>query len=509
MNFKDYQKLTEVDYSAMNVDMNVDMNEATFNTKDMAKVSNLLAKIASKKLGANFQLAWIDKFKKSNGDTGIGYRYISVEGKQIRFGHLRNNKGGFSINIVDYWKKGAALTEPSITLRFNDDVNIVQVKDQIFDAIKTGKVKPISRSMLEATAKERKASRMAFTKEYGIDDRNGKISDRLLTKAAAAAGLEDEYKDWMSVTTNQSEKTEIGDTIKKDEKEVKKIYADPDVVFDDIESLLELVAHKKWRSMIVCGQGGIGKTWHITEGPKSLKSIIGPQGVEWILHTATKAAPFSFYKTLFQERDRVIVFDEADSLLGNKEIIMMLKGLLDTSGDKNFAEYMSGTQNMIGRNEAEIEDYCRAVDDELADGAVITMGKEKPGEVKLPSKFEFSGSMIFISNMPAGAINKAVMSRSIFFDVYLAAQDLIKRVRTIGQLKVENDPDVTQADLDLVMDALGSSTGEPIHDIQYMTPELARKSKQVTLRALDLGLLIATSKTISQGDKKRLIGLYA
>ncbi len=45
-----------------------ELNEAAFSMNNLKKVSNLLAKIASKKLGGNFQPAWADDFKKANGD---------------------------------------------------------------------------------------------------------------------------------------------------------------------------------------------------------------------------------------------------------------------------------------------------------------------------------------------------------------------------------------------------------------------------------------------------------
>ena len=48
-------------------------------------------------------------------------------------------------------------------------------------------------------------------------------------------------------------------------------------------------------------------------------------------HAGASASPSSFYRTLFQERDSVIVFDEADSFLKNDEIVMMLKPINKTS----------------------------------------------------------------------------------------------------------------------------------------------------------------------------------
>jgi hypothetical protein len=229
--------------------------------------------------------------------------------------------------------------------------------------------------------------------------------------------------------------------------------------------------------------GGIGKTFHITEGPRSLPKLLGPEGDKWTYHSGTKAAPYSFYKTLFQERDKVIVFDEADSVLKHKDIIMMLKPILDTSGD-NKAEYMSGTENMVGKSKEQIMEYSSFVDNEIASGKTIGVGKK---DVKIPSKFYFEGAMIFISNMKASEIEGAIMSRSIFVDVYLAERDVLKRIETIARAQAKDDPDTSEDDIDEIMEALGGgSVGGSDHEIIYMTPEYARKSKQMTVRAYSL-----------------------
>ena len=244
-------------------------------------------------------------------------------------------------------------------------------------------------------------------------------------------------------------------------------------------------------------------TYHITEGPKSLKKLLGPEGGKWTYHSGTKAAPFSFYKTLFQERDKIIVFDEADSLLKNPDIIMMLKPILDTSGS-NMAEYMSGTANMVGRSASEIDSYAEYVDEEIKQGKNIGMGKN---DIKLPSKFKFQGGMVFISNMPASSIEKAILSRSIYVDVYLAATDVIKRIETIGRAQAKASPNISDKDVDDVLSALGqSSSTSETHDITYMTPEYARSQKQITVRALQLGLILKKSGLARWSE---LTALYA
>lgn len=227
-------------------------------------------------------------------------------------------------------------------------------------------------------------------------------------------------------------------------------------------------------------------TYHITEGPRSLKALLGPAGEKWEYHSGTKAAPFAFYKTLFQERDKIIVFDEADSLLKNDDIVMMLKPILDTSGD-NMAAYMAGTENMVGKSMQEIEDYCKMVDDEIANGTHIGVGKN---DIMLPSKFKFTGAMIFISNMRAKEIEGAIMSRSIFIDVYLAQQDVLKRIESIAMAKYKS---FGAEYVEQLLEGLGQASKGPEVQVQYMTPEYARKHKPFTVRSMDLAHILKQS----------------
>ena len=501
MEFKGFKKFLKEDY-----DLEVqEISEAGFNPANIRRISDLLAKIADKKLGTKFYLAWDESFKKKSGKRGVGYRYLSNKGYQLRFNHLQG-KSKYEINSVDFWKPGDAMDKPSLSIYFEPDINIIEVKDQLFDAIKTGKVPNLLESEKLSISESVMERRKSFAIKHGIPVSYAK-SKKGFAQKVKEKGLEKEFEDFMSITKNDTEDNTTEREIKKMEKEVEKIYADPDTVFDDIEALLSLIAKKQWKSMIVAGDPGIGKTWHITEGPRSLEAIFGPQGKEWIFHKGVKAAPFSFYKTLFMERDKVIVFDEADSLLKNPEIIMMLKGLLDTSGSVNYAEYMSGTQNVSSLTPKEIDQIAKDVEAEIHQGAMITTGRAKKGQVKLPSKFPFTGSMVFITNMPASQVDTAIMSRSIFFDVALAEQDKLKRVEMIGKLKAPEEG-ITEEGLKRIMKALGKKPDAPKHEIKYMTPEYARTKKEITVRALALAMKIMASPDIPDTQKDRLIALY-
>lgn len=198
------------------------------------------------------------------------------------------------------------------------------------------------------------------------------------------------------------------------------------------------------------------------------------------------------------ERDKIIVFDEADSLLKNPEINMMLKPILDTSGS-NVAEYVGGgTFNTTGMSKQDLERVSSQTMEDIQTA-------EDPQRVKIPSRFPFEGGMVFISNMPSSKIDQAIMSRSIFVDVHLAEQDVLKRIKSIGYAQADSGG-VSKSDVDEVLEALGQTANAPEHEITYMTPEYARQSKQVTVRAMSLAL---TMKKAGLKRWSELAALYA
>ena len=181
---------------------------------------------------------------------------------------------------------------------------------------------------------------------------------------------------------------------------------------------------------------------------------------------------------------------------------MMLKPALDTSGS-NTMEYSAGTESMIGKTKNEIKDYSDYVDGEIADGAIVTVGKPKAGEVKLPSKFFFEGQMIFISNMRPSEIEDAIKSRSIYIDVYLSATDMNNRIKTILARKIGKSD--TEEIMNELYKATGTSFGKE-EKVTYMTPELARKIKPITVRT---GIIASAMKKAGVPNWQRLASLYA
>lgn len=463
-----------------------DLNEARFDAKKLQKVVDLYSNVLGRKMKGRFKTISTENYNRASG-PGKGIRTMNDSGEQVRFNwDAKFSKASdFVLTSLDYWdENNTNFQNPTRTVKFGPDLNVLQVMDRIIDGLKTGRV---SESLNEGLNEKRsEAEKEEWLRGKGLPKSLAR-SERKMRDRASKEGLNDELEVFLGKKESNEFEAGLQDIEKKFTKEV---YADPDTIFEDVEDLLSVVAAKKWRTLIVAGMGGVGKSFHVTEGPRSLPALLGPEGEEWTYHAGTKAAPFSFYRTLFQERDKVIVFDEADSILKNPDIIMMLKPILDTGGN-NLAEYMSGTENMVGKSLEAIEDYAAEVDAEIEAGGTIGTGKD---DVKLPSKFRFTGSMVFISNMSSKQVESAIMSRSIFIDIHLAQQDVVKRIRSIAQ-KQASSMGLTEDEANDIVDTLSMGTEAKGDDVEitYMTPEYARKSKSLTVRAYKLAAILKKS----------------
>jgi hypothetical protein len=103
----------------------------------------------------------------------------------------------------------------------------------------------------------------------------------------------------------------------------------------------------------------------------------------------------AMYRKLWENRNRVIVFDDCDKVLKDKDAISILKSALDS--------------------------YERRI---------VTWGAEKPlgSDDELPSHFEFCGSVIFITNMPKESLDDAVKTRCAKANVWMSIDEVIERI---------------------------------------------------------------------------------
>lgn len=487
------------------VDVGSPLTEAQFTRDKLDKVTKLYGKLFGKKFGGEFKVAFTEEFQRQDGTKGFGYRLFNKFGYQLRFGFLKGNitafkvtpkRDTFIVDSLDYWDKdNHELDRPTITCSFSASCNVVQIYEKLCVLLRKKKIGTFKLDDFITEAvdtsntkiKDREAflrNNKAFLKSKGIKISPLYTDSAAFGQAVEDAGLEDEWNEfYATLEKGKRETNSVQNSVKNTQKKMDEtVYSDPKYVFEDIKTLTKFVAQGGSKSLIVCGMGGIGKTYEVTS---TLRKIYGEPGDKYTYHSGAKISPRSFYSAVFRERDMLQVWDEADSILKQDDTIMMLKPALDTSG-KPAMEYVTNTLPMTGKNEAEIRDYCLQCDE--ADTLVYTNNpnKLKDGEMVFPSKFYFDGQMIFISNMRATEIEDAIKSRSIFLDVYLSATDVMNRMKTIMKAQY---PDETDESLNEFFNTMGASVPDE-GPVTYMTPELARRNKPLTIRSLVLGMAL-------------------
>lgn len=456
----------------------VSINEASFSAKNLEKVVKLISKLASRKMGSKlYPLNSAETFKRSGGagGSGIGFRVVDKTGKMLRFNWEKGTKSQFVISSVDFWDTTASLDKPTRTVKLGKDLNIIKVVDNVMDALLTGKVNEAVDSVdadmdLEAGITEARSKRSQEEKEAWLEGKglpkSMKYSEKEMRDRAAKEGLSEE----LEIFLGSSETNSFEDGIVAAEKAFEaKVYADPETVFDDLEDLTRVVAMGKQNSLIVAGMGGVGKTFHVE---KIMKEVHGAPGKDWVHFKGLKSSPFGLFFNMFLNRDKVIVFDDSDSVMGDKDMVNMFKSALDTYENRPISWQSKTTVNVSNMTPEEIGEY------------MIKLDNASPEELgskgyELPSTFNFTGKVVFISNLPASKFDDAIKSRSLFINIYLHQTDVLRRINSIAASMGDQ-----QDEVDEIMEALGGHTVNKHEDIiTYMSAEKAREGKELTMRA--------------------------
>jgi len=385
------------------------INEASFRNSDLEKAVKLLTNVLGRSVGSQFYPFGghnnnTERFKKGNGKSGIGMKYVLETGKMVRFNLEKGGKSSL-ITSVDIWDDMKTPEKPTANLPILKGINILEVVKIVSKFIKTSYVGIISEASYGPT-------KIALAKEFGVDIN---LSQAEFRKAVTLA--KKELKSIKGVKEVSTHTTEIKVA---EEKLKKKVVADPDILFADLDDLVSLVASGIQPSLLVTGLSGVGKTYTVT---KKVQEIMGAEGGKWKLIKG-KASPLGLYSELFLNRNKLIVFDDIDSIFKNTDTVLMLKAALDSYDKRTISWISPMTRDVSQMSNKDIEKLYIDIEEQLADPSA----KKPP---KFPSAFEFTGRIIFITNLNESKIDSALKSRSFVIDITLESKDIFKRMESI------------------------------------------------------------------------------
>ena len=176
--------------------------------------------------------------------------------------------------------------------------------------------------------------------------------------------------------------------------------------FGFIDSMVGLVTSGEQASVIICGPGGLGKS-HSVIAALNARGFVDRTLDEDFSVAKNKARTYTvikgystskgLYRTLWENKDGVIVFDDCDSVLKDPVSLSLLKTALDSYGRR-----------------------------------VISWRADFKDD-ELPNSFLFKGRVVFISNMASHQMDQAILTRSLCVDLSMTTQQKVERMRTLLQ----------------------------------------------------------------------------
>ena len=238
-------------------------------------------------------------------------------------------------------------------------------------------------------------------------------------ESAEDAGVEHNEK--IKVLKGSKETVVLTKAVKKGEQYLEETqYADPDIVFDEITDYVTMAAKELLPALLITGQGGIGKSYNV----EKILDQFGKRHETWE-KVKGKASAAAMYNTLWYNRDKIVVFDDCDSVFKDPDAINVLKGALD-SNDFREISWATKAEGMVYTldldDNKEILQRCQEWSD------------QHHGKEAIPNHFIFEGEVIFISNLTKADIYKkdaALLTRCTCIDVVLSAQGVMKRLQTV------------------------------------------------------------------------------
>jgi hypothetical protein len=239
--------------------------------------------------------------------------------------------------------------------------------------------------------------------------------------------------------------------------------------FEFLGSLTKMVLRQEQAALVVTGDGGLGKTFEVLKqcdamGLRKLGLPANPEDMDDAEYTPNDidgdgydyvvikgySTPKGLYQTLYTHQDKLIIFDDCDSVLMDMQAVNILKGALDSYGQR-----------------------------------VISWISTVPME-GLPNSFEFFGRVIFISNRKRTQIPQPMISRATSIDVSMTADEKINRMKHIlADVRPDLDMDLKTECLDIL-------------------EKYKHSAKDLNVRTLLKVINIKTSKVVAEAEQTEL-----
>ena len=472
-----------------------------------ANVGAAMSKIISyleKHLGAKLRKLGTEHFHNSQGE-GWGERYL-IDGtlKCVRFNW--QGKKSSSITSVDFWLGNQR--DPNFNIKFKD-VSLVKSLPTLVAVMKGPKIGSF-KIEAEALAEAKKGE---FTPQTAVADMISKLeagrsfnrSEFIMNYHPENAHAYDEfvekYQDELVVSGKRislPKGTKLGKSKKVaasgeggegslevskggKHEEYKVEVPEPDGVsytdsLEHLEGLTQALIKGSFNALFVAGRGGTGKT-------QTVEQVLHDNGLSdgsgYFKNTGS-ASPIGVYSLLYKYRKDIILFDDSDGALADQDARNLIKAATDTKKVRKIV----WNKKSAGMYDPDDEP---ARDDDAEGEEAVT------ADDRIPKYFEFTGQIIFISNLPLNKLDPdgALRTRAFIISIDPTADEILQRMSEIlNDIKLEGGLSLTPKERQDVLNVI----------------KAGRRKEEASLRTLVRALGLAAS---GAPNWQKLVQLYA
>ncbi len=351
---------------------------------------------------------------------------------------------GGAVESIDFWLHPSSNPQLHVSTAGLNIVQMVSVIEEVLDKKKVGTILIDESGDVE--------------EESGVEDvalneaRGERSTGERVRRKRKSEDVVDEVPEEESGRRGKRRKVKVEKVDFDEEVIIRDEYSDLfDVPLNDDElfSLLEFeikkVKNKTSRALLILGDPGVGKSYTV------IKELAGENSVTF---KGTITGPSALYKVLFMNNDpdRIIIFDDLDTLFDNDKSANILKGALDSSAvteisylSKNnvnplFFDVLVGNKQLTPDVLQELE--AMKINTSIFDAdhgqtskmlnklKARALNADNPNAI-LPNKFDFKGRVIFISNRYLQDFPSSLISRSAVIEVSLTLEQIVSRIEKV------------------------------------------------------------------------------
>lgn len=374
------------------------------NHRDAQLLADITTDISNFRLNAKFK--FLDNFKMKIDEDSTYKMSLYVD--ELSEKALGLNWANDEIASISYWSDySSSPQQPTKNILFNETLTLKNIKpilNAVYERLLSCKEDKKLLENVEFTDGD------LLTEAEDDDDEFADIFDKLDFTGITAKDKAEKTASTPKTTAKTTTRTNTATAKVNDDGDViGSNYADPKYVFQDLEdSVRQLCRGGALNGVLIAGPGGTGKSYHVE---KAFEAEGMQPGKDWVKFKVRMTPP-EIYKTLLNNYDKIIVFDDCDEALTNKTAANIFKSAIDTYEHRTVSWFKTDTLNTQG------------LPNEVIKGLVNNDAKHR-----LPSTFEFTGACIFITNLPLYKIDSALLTRCDVIDVTLRRNDIGEIIR--------------------------------------------------------------------------------